>query len=132
MGAQKTTLKSDGGQTALMSTHYCQACHTRAVVVGSADPEHCAGKYPFHCCCVCAIAAGWTGWQVEHVLWAWGCCECLIDCVCASLSVWACADAKHKNQIAPVRVRARGARAGKRVCAMQKALTAPQPGQHRH
>ncbi len=63
-----------------MSTHYyCQTCHIRAVVVGSADTEHCAGKYPFHCCCVCAVVAGWKGWQVEQA------------CGAASARVIACA-----------------------------------------
>ena len=57
------------------AVHYCQTCQTRAVVVGSANPEHCAGKYPFHCCCQCAVAVGWKGWQVCAV-----CCARLRGC----------------------------------------------------
>jgi len=33
------------------------------VVVKSTHPDHCAGNYPFQCCCICAREAGWKGWQ---------------------------------------------------------------------
>ena len=43
--------------------HYCQACKVKPVVSGSKNPVHCSGQYPFQCCCVCAVEAGWKGWD---------------------------------------------------------------------
>ena len=37
----------------------------RQVVVKSTDADHCSGKYPFQCCCKCAVSEGWTGWEVQ-------------------------------------------------------------------
>ena len=64
--------RTPSGSPAAGGPFFCQSCANRQIVVGSRQPEHCAGQYlvstisqmeiPFQACCVCAASAGWTGW----------------------------------------------------------------------